>query len=339
MDVRLARTTDVADVRRLVDLAFTRYIARIGRRPMPMDNDYADLVERGRCWVAVDAGRAVGMVQLLVADDHLEVETLAVEPQAQGAGVGRRLLTFAEEQARAHGLAEVRLCTNRAMTENLSYYPRRGFHETHRERRQGFDRVFFAKSLAATLFTDVRIQGPNGTEVTDLRVAAGVVGGAGPEGERIDGTGLALVPVVPGPEGHVIGLVEPGMPADLLLVPQRIAPQPGTRWRRVVIGRYDVRALLSQGRLVVRDGDPLARPSDPGGERTGVWIDQNDWLHQELMANGRYDETRGGRRHAYTGRYWLDRDRIDYLDDSGFYAFGEFIGDTLHHVDFVMRRR
>ncbi|GAA4972148.1 Atu4866 domain-containing protein [Actinoplanes utahensis] len=61
------------------------------------------------------------------------------------------------------------------------------------------------------------------------------------------------------------------------------------------------------------------------------------WLHQELLAEGRYDETRGGRRHAYTGRHRLDGDRIDYLDDSGFYAIGSFLGEELYHAEFVMR--
>ena len=191
------------------------------------------------------------------------------------------------------------------------------------------------------LFKDVQVRGPHGAAITGVRVRDGLIAASGPDDEVIDGTGLALVAVVAAPDGrgYVVGAVEPGRPADLLLVPRRVAPELGTRWRRVVISRYDVRALLSRGRLVVRDGDPLDRPSEPADARTGTWIDQNDWLHQQLRADGRYDETRGGRRHAYEGRYWLDRDRIDYLDDSGFYAFGEFIGDRLHHVDFVMRLR
>jgi N-acetylglutamate synthase-like GNAT family acetyltransferase len=145
--VRPARAADVADVQRLVDVAFTPYIPRIGERPMPMDNDYPRLVDEGHCWVAVHAGRIVGMAQLSVATDHVEVETLAVAPDARGAGIGRTLLELAEEQAREHGLPEVRLCTNQAMTENLAYYPRRGFRETHRDTQHGFHRVFFAKPV------------------------------------------------------------------------------------------------------------------------------------------------------------------------------------------------
>jgi hypothetical protein len=35
------------------------------------------------------------------------------------------------------------------MTENLTYYPRRGYTETHRMQQDGFQRVFFRKRLDA----------------------------------------------------------------------------------------------------------------------------------------------------------------------------------------------
>lgn len=50
----------------------------------------------------------------------------------QGSGAGGALLAYADEAARAAGRSEIRLYTNEAMTENLEYYPRRGFAETHR---------------------------------------------------------------------------------------------------------------------------------------------------------------------------------------------------------------
>ncbi len=36
------------------------------------------------------------------------------------------------------------------MTENLAYYPRRGYRETHRTMGDGFSRVFFTKNLRPT---------------------------------------------------------------------------------------------------------------------------------------------------------------------------------------------
>lgn len=74
---------------------------------------------------------------------------MAVLPAAQGRGIGARLLALAEEHARSLGLSEIRLYTNQAMTENLRYYPRHGYTETHRAEQNGFHRVFFRKHLSA----------------------------------------------------------------------------------------------------------------------------------------------------------------------------------------------
>jgi ribosomal protein S18 acetylase RimI-like enzyme len=147
MILRLALAEDVESVRGLVRLAFLPYVTRIGREPAPMGVDYSGPVAEERCWVVEHDGRLAGMVQVAVASGYLEVETIAVAPDVRARGVGTRLLRFAEEQARALGLPEVRLYTNEAMTENLGYYPRRGFHEIGRETRHGYRRVFFAKPV------------------------------------------------------------------------------------------------------------------------------------------------------------------------------------------------
>jgi ribosomal protein S18 acetylase RimI-like enzyme len=151
MTVRAALNSDVDAVRELVRLAFLPYVPRLGVEPMPMGVDYRVPVAEGRCWVdehddQIDV-QIVGMVQCADSSTYLEVETLAVAPDMRGRGVGSRLLGFAEERARALGLAEVRLYTNEAMTENLEFYPRRGYQEVGRETQHGFRRVLFAKSL------------------------------------------------------------------------------------------------------------------------------------------------------------------------------------------------
>ncbi|MEU4241841.1 GNAT family N-acetyltransferase [Actinoplanes sp. NPDC026619] len=147
MELRPAAADDAAPIQELVREAFVGYVPRIGREPAPMAVDYRVPVAEGRCWVAEDDGRVVGVIQCAVQAGHLEVETIAVAPQAHGRGVGSRLLTFAEERARALGLPEVRLCTNEAMTENLAYYPRRGFTEVARATEHGYCRVYFSKAV------------------------------------------------------------------------------------------------------------------------------------------------------------------------------------------------
>jgi ribosomal protein S18 acetylase RimI-like enzyme len=127
--------------------AYRLYVDRIGREPAPMTADYGRIAKSEDAWVAELEGAIVGLLVLVPAEDHLLLENVAVAPSAQGLGVGARLLRLAEEQARAHGVREVRLYTNEAMTENLAYYPRRGYRETHRATQDGFCRVFFSKVL------------------------------------------------------------------------------------------------------------------------------------------------------------------------------------------------
>jgi ribosomal protein S18 acetylase RimI-like enzyme len=75
------------------------------------------------------------------------IENIAVYPEFQGRGYGKALMHCAETQARALQLAELRLYTNIAMTENLIFYPKLGFEETERKTDNGYQRVYFKKSL------------------------------------------------------------------------------------------------------------------------------------------------------------------------------------------------
>ncbi len=145
--VRRAVASDAEAITQLVRAAYEHYVPRIGRPPVPMTLDYARIVAAGDTWVAEQGGRLVGVLVLEHFDDHVLVENLAVRPDAQGAGIGSRLLRHAEDQARTRGAHEVRLYTHELMTENRAYYPRRGYRETHRSGDPPWRRVFFSKEL------------------------------------------------------------------------------------------------------------------------------------------------------------------------------------------------
>ena len=77
----------------------------------------------------------------------LLIENVAVSPAAQGTGLGRELMDFAERQARARGLRRLALYTNEVMVENLAIYARLGYRETARRTEDGYRRVFMEKLL------------------------------------------------------------------------------------------------------------------------------------------------------------------------------------------------
>ena len=145
--VRRATPADVPALYVVAHEAYLLYVPRIGRMPAPMTADYSAAVQTGQAWVAEVDGQVLGLLVLVINQGHLLIENIAVLPSAQGRGLGARLLMLAEDEARAHGLGEIRLYTNEGMTENLAYYPRHGYRETRRAEDHGFRRVFFSKTL------------------------------------------------------------------------------------------------------------------------------------------------------------------------------------------------
>lgn len=78
-----------------------------------------------------------------------------------------------------------------------------------------------------------------------------------------------------------------------------------------------------------------------GGEQqsyVGMWVTRDGYVRQALLPNGRYDEARGNRKSAYQGSYTIKGDHIDYVDDTGFTADGEFRDDILYHGGMIFYR-
>jgi ribosomal protein S18 acetylase RimI-like enzyme len=142
-----AGADDVPAIERLVAAAYEKYVARLGKPPAPMREDYRALVGARVVWIVKDGTQLAGLLVLRPRPDHALLDNVAVAPDRQGRGIGRRLLAFAEAEAQRLGLPEIRLYTHVAMTENLALYRRLGYEETGRARQDGYDRVFLSKRL------------------------------------------------------------------------------------------------------------------------------------------------------------------------------------------------
>jgi ribosomal protein S18 acetylase RimI-like enzyme len=138
---------DARAVAECVRAAYAHYVERIGREPAPMTADYEALIDAGEVWVARAGEDVAGVLVLRPQPPALQLENIAVAPGRQGQGLGRALMAFAEDRARAEGLAEVVLYTNERMTENLRFYPALGYAETGRAVQDGFARVFYRKAV------------------------------------------------------------------------------------------------------------------------------------------------------------------------------------------------
>ncbi|WP_233009321.1 Atu4866 domain-containing protein [Rheinheimera faecalis] len=69
----------------------------------------------------------------------------------------------------------------------------------------------------------------------------------------------------------------------------------------------------------------------------GMWVTEDQHIRHQLLPNNRYIEARGTKEKAYQGRYQITGNYIEYWDDTGFTADGEFINNVLYHAGMVLR--
>ena len=147
---RPARPEEAGTLRDLVRAAYARWVPVIGQEPAPMNDDYAARIAAGEAFV-LDGPDGAPLGVLVLEDDppeSLAVDNVALAPAAQGMGLGRALMDFAEAEARRRGRRRLRLYTNAAMEANIRLYERLGFAVTRRAEEKGFRRVFMEKPLA-----------------------------------------------------------------------------------------------------------------------------------------------------------------------------------------------
>lgn len=169
--IERAEPGDAAGLRLIAEEAFAPYTLLIGRRPAPMDADFDAHIARGEAWVArsgrprqrADANEILGYLILIPEADAMLLDAVATSAAARGAGVGRALLIFAEEEARRRGARAITLYTNVKMSENLALYPRAGYVETGRRTVSGFERAYFRKTLPQTSGSTARRDKERGT--------------------------------------------------------------------------------------------------------------------------------------------------------------------------------
>ncbi|WP_085677619.1 MULTISPECIES: GNAT family N-acetyltransferase [unclassified Pseudomonas] len=147
LTLRRAEPADVEAITGLVQAAYSPYIARIGKPPAPMLDDYCQVVAQAEVHVALDGTQVVGVLVLEREGDEMLLANVAVLPECKGQGIGKVLMHLCETRSRQVGCSAVRLYTHERMTENIAIYRTLGFVETHRAQEHGFSRVFMRKAL------------------------------------------------------------------------------------------------------------------------------------------------------------------------------------------------
>lgn len=145
--IRPAKQSDVARIAACVSAAYSHYIPRMEKSPAPMLEDYEQVIQQRHVSVIEHQDKIIGVIVLAKTDEGFLLDNIAVHPRYQGQGIGRKLLEFAEEQARKQGFNTIYLCTNAVMTENQALYNKIGYCEYDRRNEKGYSRVYMRKAL------------------------------------------------------------------------------------------------------------------------------------------------------------------------------------------------
>ena len=142
--IRIANSNDAARLKHCMESAYAPYLERMGDAGLPpMDVDYATEIENFPCWVVDSRGDILGGLIMVFTEERAAIANIAVDPGAQGQGVGGMLMRFAESTAKERGFARLQLTTHVLLNENLSLYSHLGWQESGREA----DRVYLQKEL------------------------------------------------------------------------------------------------------------------------------------------------------------------------------------------------
>ncbi|MEO8756697.1 MAG: GNAT family N-acetyltransferase [Devosia sp.] len=144
---RPAMRDDADSIRDLVRSAYAKWVPLIGREPMPMQADYAMAVAEHDFDLLLDGDTLVGLLETMHRPDHLWIENIAVHPDRQHQGLGRKLLKWAERRAEVAGTSELRLLTNAAFESNVSLYKKAGFKIDRTEPFKGGTTVYMSRNI------------------------------------------------------------------------------------------------------------------------------------------------------------------------------------------------
>jgi GNAT superfamily N-acetyltransferase len=146
--LRRATPADAAAIRDVTRAAYARWVPVIGREPLPMRVDYDAAVLSHRFDLLVRGLAVRAVIETDLRDGHLWIENIAVHPDHQGQGLGRRLLAHADTLAREAARPELRLLTNGAFASNIALYEASGYVVTAREAFMDGETVYMARRLA-----------------------------------------------------------------------------------------------------------------------------------------------------------------------------------------------
>lgn len=145
--LRQATVEDAQSIRALTREAYAKWVAIIGREPVPMAIDYIEALKKHRFDLLFLDQKLAALIETTSDANHLLIINVAVSPQYQGRGLGRRLMDHAESLAATSGYSQIKLYTNKLFAENLAFYDALGYEVEREENFKGGITVYLRKTI------------------------------------------------------------------------------------------------------------------------------------------------------------------------------------------------
>jgi ribosomal protein S18 acetylase RimI-like enzyme len=146
--LRIAREPDVEAIRTLTREAYAKWVAVTGREPLPMRVDYAEAIKAHRFDLLYVGDVLAALIETVPDGEYLLIENVAVAPEMQGRGHGKRLMQHADALAAASGMKATRLYTNKLFAANIRLYEALGYRVDREEELNGGTAVHLSKACA-----------------------------------------------------------------------------------------------------------------------------------------------------------------------------------------------
>jgi len=141
--IRPAQARDAAALTRAIDTAYAIYAGR-GLALPRVSEGVSEAIAETPVFVAETSAGILGGI-ILRLGDAAQIENIAVTPEGAGQGIGKALMTRAEDVARQAGYDRLTLATHAGLSDTIRFYAGLGWAETGHEG----DKLFLAKPLAA----------------------------------------------------------------------------------------------------------------------------------------------------------------------------------------------
>ena len=145
--IRKAELSDSPIMSDIAAAAYAKYVPLMEQKPAPMLADFDSHIIKDIVFVIeTEPSNPIGYAVLQHLSDGIWLDNIAILPEQTGQRLGSVLLDYCEAFASRYSDC-IKLYTNIVMTDNRDWYLRRNYRITHQASINGYQRLYFEKSL------------------------------------------------------------------------------------------------------------------------------------------------------------------------------------------------